>query len=110
MKTQIAKEKEKHNAQRKANRNVREKLKNKYLHIRFTRETNNHEEQDGDNIVIEASPIVNLEGRHEGTHQHEEDRARSQNRTTCFDSQIIILNYHLDYNFMKHLFYENLKL
>lgn len=110
MKTQIARKKEKHIAQRKADNNVREKLKNEYLHVRFARKTDNHEEQDGDNIVIEASPIVNLEGRHEGTHQHEEDRAGSQNRTTCFDSQIIILNYHFDYNFMKYLFYGNLKL
>jgi len=63
----------------------------KYLHVCFARETDDHEEQDGDNIVIEASPIVNLEGRHEGSHQHEEDRAGPQNRTTCFDSQIIMI-------------------
>lgn len=63
---------------------MREKLKNVYLHVRFARETDDHEEQDGDNVVIEAGPIVDFEGRYEGAHQHEEDCAGSQNRATCF--------------------------
>lgn len=87
-KTQIARTKTQ--CARKADNNVREKLKNEYLHVRFARETDDHEEQDGNNIVIEASPIINLESRHECTHQHEEDRAWSQDRTTCFDNQIIL--------------------
>lgn len=56
--------------------------KNGYLHICFACETDDHEEQDRDNVVIEASPIVDLEGRHKSSHQHEEDRAGPQNCTT----------------------------
>lgn len=78
----------------------REKSKNVYLYVRFTRETDDHEEQDGDNVVIEAGPIINFEGRHEGTHQHEKDRARSQDRTTC----IFIVNRFKYHNLIKHMF------
>lgn len=67
------------------------KWKNGYLHIWFARETDDHKEQDGDNVVIETGPIVNLEGRHESSHQHEEDRAGSQDCTTWISNILNIL-------------------
>lgn len=39
-----------------------------YLYVGFASETDDHEEQDRNDIVIEAGPVVDLEGRHEGTH------------------------------------------
>jgi len=58
--------------------------KEKYLYVRFARETDDHEEQDGNDVVVETGPVVDFESSYEGTHQHEEDRAGSQNRTTYF--------------------------
>ena len=48
-----------------------------YLNVRFTSETYDHEEQDRNDVVIEAGPVVDFEGCDEGTDQHEENRTRS---------------------------------
>lgn len=56
-----------------------------YLYVRFTCEADDHKEQDGNDIIIEAGPVVDFKGRHEGTHQHEKDCTGSENRTTCFN-------------------------
>lgn len=55
-----------------------------YLHIRFACETDDHEEQDRNNVVIKTRPVIDFKGCYKRTHQHEEDRTRPQNRTTCF--------------------------
>jgi len=64
-----------------------------YLYVRFAREADDHEEQDGNNVVVEAGPVVDFEGRYKGTHQHEENRAGTQNRTTCFNQNTKISIY-----------------
>lgn len=48
-----------------------------YLNARFTSETYKHEEQNRNNIIVEAGPIVDLKGCDESTDQHEENRAWS---------------------------------
>lgn len=53
-----------------------------HLDIGFASETNEHEQKDGNDIVIEAGPVVDFESSHEGSHQHEKYRSRSKNRTT----------------------------
>lgn len=58
-----------------------------HLYVRFAGETDDHEEQNGNDVVIEAGPVVDFEGRYEGTHQHEEDCAGSQNRAACSSKQ-----------------------
>lgn len=63
----------------------RDKSRERYLYIRFAREADDHKEQDGNDVVVEAGPVVDFEGCHKGTHQHKKDRAGSQNRTTCFN-------------------------
>lgn len=52
-----------------------------YLDFGFGGEADQHEEQNGDNVVLEAGPVVDFEGGHESTHQHKENRARSKNST-----------------------------
>lgn len=49
-----------------------------YLDAGFEGEASNHEEQDWDDVVLKGRPVTNLEGSHEGTHQHKEDGARAQ--------------------------------
>jgi len=39
-----------------------------YLYVRFAREADDHEEQDGNDVVVEAGPVVDFEGRYKGTH------------------------------------------
>lgn len=58
------------------------KGRNTYLYVRFACEADNHKEQDGNDVVVEAGPVVDFEGRHKGTHQHKKDRAGSQDCTT----------------------------
>lgn len=53
-----------------------------YLDIRFTGETNKHEQQNRPNVVVETGPIVDLESRHEGPHQHKEYSTGTQDGTT----------------------------
>lgn len=48
-----------------------------YLDARLTSKTYEHEKQNGNDVVVEAGPVVNFEGRNEGTHQHEENRTWS---------------------------------
>lgn len=63
--------------------NAMNRKKDTYLYVRFTREADDHEEQDRNDVVVEAGPVIDFERCHEGTYQHEEDRTGSQNRTTC---------------------------
>lgn len=63
--------------------NVTNRKEDTYLYVRFAREADDHEEQDGNDVVVKAGPVIDFEGRHEGAYQHEEDRAGSQNCTTC---------------------------
>lgn len=48
-----------------------------HLYVGFTSKTNYHKQQNGNNVVVEAGPIVDLESSHERTYQHEENRAWS---------------------------------
>nr|CAH7768970.1 unnamed protein product [Callosobruchus chinensis] len=45
-------------------------------------EAHQHEEQYGVDVVIEASPVIDLEGSHEGSYQHKKYSARSKDGTT----------------------------
>ena len=38
-------------------------------------ETDEHVDEDGDQVVAEGDPVGDLEGGHESSHQHEEDSA-----------------------------------
>lgn len=49
-----------------------------HLYAGLEGEAGNHEEQDGDNVVLERGPVTDLEGSHKGTHQHEEDGAGAE--------------------------------
>ena len=48
--------------------------------LRLGKEADDHEEKDGHNVGIERGPVVDLEGGHERTHQHEEDGPGPQDR------------------------------
>jgi hypothetical protein len=48
------------------------------LYFRFADEADEHEEQDGYNVVLEASPVVYVEGGNKGSYQHKKDGARTQ--------------------------------
>ena len=52
-----------------------------YLDVGLEREADHHEPDDGVDVVLERRPVVDPEGGHESSHQHEEDGARAQNRT-----------------------------
>ena len=51
-----------------------------HLNAGFERETDDHESDDGVDVVLERGPVVDPEGSHESSHQHEEDGARAENR------------------------------
>jgi hypothetical protein len=53
-----------------------------YLYTGFASEAHQHEEQDRDNVVVEAGPVVNAERSYKGSHQHEEYRSRAEDRST----------------------------
>ena len=53
-----------------------------YLDFGFGDKTDKHEEEDRDQVVDETAPVVDTEGGHEGTHQHEENGSRAEDSTT----------------------------
>ena len=50
-----------------------------YLVIRFSDEADEHEDENGPQVVDETGPVVDTESGYEGTHQHEENGTRTQN-------------------------------
>lgn len=52
-------------------------MSDSYLYASFASEANKHEEEDGDDIVVEAGPVVNAESSYKRSHQHKEYRART---------------------------------
>jgi len=52
-----------------------------HLNRTFANEADSHEEHNGNNIVVEGSPVVDFECRDKGSYQHKENRTRTQNRT-----------------------------
>jgi len=50
-----------------------------HLNLRLGGEADQHEKEDGNDVVGETGPVVDLEGGHESTHQHKENRAGSEN-------------------------------
>lgn len=53
-----------------------------YLYASFASETNKHKEEDGDDVVVEAGPVVDAEGSYKRSHQHKEYRARTKDCST----------------------------
>lgn len=52
-----------------------------YLYVILENEAHRHEDQDGDDVVVERVPVGDLEGGHHGPHQHEKDGARPEHRS-----------------------------
>ena len=52
-----------------------------YLYIGLEREADDEKADDGVDVVLEGGPVVDPEGGHERSHQHEEDGARTEDRT-----------------------------
>lgn len=52
-----------------------------YLYVGFAEEADEHINEDGHNVEHETGPIIDFECCHEGSDQHQEDVAWSQNGT-----------------------------
>lgn len=48
--------------------------------IGLAREAHDRVERDGEEVVVEGVPVGDLEGCHEGSHQHQEDGAGADDR------------------------------
>jgi hypothetical protein len=53
-----------------------------YLYVGFAKEADEHVNEDGNYVEQETGPVIDLESRHEGSYQHEEDAPRSQDGTS----------------------------
>jgi hypothetical protein len=58
----------------------------KYLYVRFAKEADQQVNEDGHYVDQEAGPVIDLESRHEGSYQHEEDVSWSQDGTSHHES------------------------
>lgn len=57
-----------------------------HLYIIFTEVADKHEDEERHNVYPETGPCGDPESCHISSHQHEEDAAWSQNRTTEHDN------------------------
>lgn len=53
-----------------------------YLYTGFASKADKHKKQDGNDIVVETSPVVDSKGSHKSSHQHKKYRSRSKDGTT----------------------------
>jgi hypothetical protein len=49
-----------------------------HLYLWLADETDEHEEEDWDDVVLETGPVVYVKGSHKGSYQHKENGAWTQ--------------------------------